>query len=369
MHIMVDGRMISNTGIGRWIQNIVTHLIKIKSDHKITVLVNRDSERVRSFGIETRRLHFSAPNYSLREQVLMPIELRTSQPDVVHYPNFNLALMDRTPSVLTLCDLIYYLFPQACPSWIGHRYARWMIRMAARKARRIITLSKYSKRDMVQHLGCPESKITVIYPAIDCAVFHPSQDSASVAAATRRLGIRKPYIFYTGNHEPRKNLPRLVEAYRTLAKRKQYQLVLGGPIDARRQAFYDSIQDLVASGDAILCGEIAESDLPLVYAGADLFVFPSTYEGFGLPPLEAMAAGVPVVCSSSTSLPEVVGDAAVTFNPENIDDLLRAMNLVMGSKQLSGELREKGRRQVQRFSWHTAANHVMSIYQEVAQAG
>jgi len=162
MHIMVDGRMISNTGIGRWIQNIVTHLMKIKSEHKITVLVNRDSERVRSFGIETRRLHFSAPAYSLREQMLLPLELRSGQPDVVHYPNFNLALADRTPAVLTLCDLIYYLFQQACPSWIGHQYARWMIRMAARKARRIITLSEYSKQDMVQHLGCRESKLTVI---------------------------------------------------------------------------------------------------------------------------------------------------------------------------------------------------------------
>jgi glycosyltransferase involved in cell wall biosynthesis len=369
MHIMVDGRMISNTGIGRWIQNIVTHLVKIKSDHKITVLVNRDSERVRSFGIETRRLHFSAPAYSLREQMLLPLELRSGRPDVVHYPNFNLALADRTPAVLTLCDLIYYLFPQACPSWIGHQYARWMIRMAARKARRIITLSEYSKRDMVRHLGCPESKIAVIYPAIDCAVFHDGQKSATVAAATHRLGIQKPYIFYTGNHEPRKNLALLVDAYRKLAKRKQYQLVLGGHIDSRRQAFYDSIHDLVASGDVILCGEIAESDLPLLYAGAELFVFPSTYEGFGLPPLESMAAGVPVVCSSSTSLPEVVGDAAITFDPQSLDDLLKAMNLVLGSKQLAGELREKGRQQVQRFSWQTAAERAMGIYQEVAQAG
>jgi glycosyltransferase involved in cell wall biosynthesis len=343
--------------------------MKIKSEHKITVLVNRDSERVRSFGIETRRLHFSAPAYSLREQMLLPLELRSGQPDVVHYPNFNLALADCTPAVLTLCDLIYYLFQQACPSWIGHQYARWMIRMAARKARRIITLSEHSKRDMVQHLGCPESKITVIYPAIDCGTFHPSHDTKSVAGATSRLGIDRPYIFYTGNHEPRKNLPLLVQAYRKLAKRKQYQLVLGGHIDSRRQAFYTSILDLIASRDLILCGEIAESDLPLVYAGANLFVFPSTYEGFGLPPLEAMAAGVPVLCSSSTSLPEVVGDAAISFDPESIDDLLKAMNLALGSTLLTGELREKGRRQVQRFSWQSAAEKVMDIYQEVAQVG
>jgi len=367
MHILIDGRMISNTGIGRLLQNVVIHLTKMKSDHKITVLVNRNSEHVRSFGVQTCQLQFSAPIYSVSEQVVLPLVLDDRRPDVVHFPNFNVPLVDRTPTVLTLCDLIYYIYPQACPSWIGHQYARFMTRMAARKARRIITISEYSKRDLILHLGCPQEKITVVYPAIDSAVFHP-QDTASVEAAKRRFGIRRPYLFYTGNHEARKNLKRLMDAYRNLPNRKNFHLVLGGRIDHRRQEFYDSFSELVANGDVILCGEIPESDLPSLYTGADLFVFPSTYEGFGLPPLEAMAAGVPVVCSTATSLPEAVGDAAVLIDPDSTEELVAAITRVLDSKLLASELREKGLERVRQFSWDTAARQIMHVYEQAVAA-
>jgi alpha-1,3-rhamnosyl/mannosyltransferase len=367
MHILIDGRMISNTGIGRWLQNVVGHLARIKCDHKITVLVNRDSEQVRSFCLPTSLLQYSAPIYSIREQIVLPLLLGNEHPDVVHFPNFNVPLVERAPLVLTLCDLIYYIYPQACPSWIGHQYARFMIRAAARKARRIITLSEHSKRDLILHLGCQQEKICVVYPAIDSEVFCP-QDSASVEAVKRRFGIQRPYLFYTGNHEPRKNLDRLVHAFRRLPNRRNFQLILGGRIGLRRQEFYDSIADLVASGEVVLTGEILESDLPALYAGAELFVFPSEYEGFGLPPLEAMATGVPVACSGATSLPEVVGDAAVLFDPGSTGEITAAMNRVLSSKQLGSELREKGFARVRQFSWSMAAQQIMGIYEQAVAA-
>lgn len=363
MHILIDGRMISNTGIGRWLQNVVGHLTRIKSDHKITVMVNRNSEDVRSFHAETSQLQYSAPIYSIREQIVLPLLLGNKHPDVVHFPNFNVPLADRTPVVLTLCDLIYYIYRQACPSWIGHQYARFMIRAAARKARRIITLSEHSKRDLILHLGCPREKVVVVYPAIDSEVFHP-QDPASAEAVKKKFAIRRPYLFYTGNHEPRKNLERLVHAFRRLPNRRNFQLVLGGRIGRRRQDFYDSFADLVGSGEVILSGEIPESDLPPLYAGAELFVFPSEYEGFGLPPLEAMATGVPVACSGATSLPEVVGDAAVLFDPGSTAEIVAAMTRVLGSPQLASELREKGFERVRQFSWSSAARQIMRIYEQ-----
>ncbi len=364
MHILIDGRMISNTGIGRWLQNVVDHLTKINSDHKITVLVNRDSEDVRRFQAQTSQLQFSAPIYSIREQIVLPLLLGNEHPDIVHFPNFNVPLVERTPLVLTLCDLIYYIYRQACPSWIGHQYARFMIRAAASKARRIITLSEHSKRDLIRHLGCPPEKIAVVYPAIDSEVFRP-QGPALVEAVKGKFGIQRPYLFYTGNHEPRKNLERLVHAFRRIANRKNFQLVLGGRI-GRRQEFYTSFADLVASGDVILCGEIPESDLPALYAAAELFVFPSEYEGFGLPPLEAMATGVPVACSGATSLPEVVGDAAVLFDPGSTAEMAAAINRVLGSQQLACELREKGFERVRQFSWSSAAQQIMGIYEQAA---
>jgi glycosyltransferase involved in cell wall biosynthesis len=367
MHILIDGRMISNTGIGRWLQNVVGHLVRIKSDHKITVLVNRDSEQVRSFHLQTAQLYFSAPIYSIREQIVLPLQLENEHPDVVHFPNFNVPLLQRTPLVLTLSDLIYYIYPQACPSWIGHQYARFMIRAAAKKASRIITLSEHSKRDLIRHLGCPPEKIAVVYPAIDSEVFRP-QDSASVEVVKRKFGIQRPYLFYTGNHEPRKNLERLVHAFRRIPNRRNFQLVLGGRVGRRHQAFYASIADLVATDEVILSGEIPEPDLPLLYAGAELFVFPSEYEGFGLPPLEAMATGVPVACSGATSLPEVVGDAAALFDPGSAGEMAAAMNRVLSSKQLASELREKGFERIRRFSWASAAQQIMHIYEQAVAA-
>jgi len=367
MNIVVDGRMVSNTGIGRLVENIVAHVCRMNSGHTITVLVNGASERVRQFPVTARRLRFSVPLYSLREQVLLPWEVARFRPDLVHYPHFNLPLFGPAPFVLTLCDLIYYLFPRACPSWIAHRYARAMIRAAVGKARKVITISEYSKRDLIRHLDVAPKKVAVVYPAVNLEMYRPDMPAGAADALRRKLGIERPYLFYTGNHEPRKNLARLIQAFRDLRGRRRYQLVLGGRLDPRRQALYDEAGDLVAGGEVIFCGEIREADLPLLYAGAALFVFPSEYEGFGLPPLEAMACGAPVICSSATSLPEVVGDAAVLVAPDSTDQLRRALEQVLDSPGLRAELREKGLGRARSFSWEAAARQVLDVYEDAAR--
>lgn len=359
--------MVSNTGIGRWLQNMVRHVMALSSGHEIIVLVNR-ARGVRSFGIPVRELASEVPIYSIREQIVLPMEIRRQRPDLVHYPNFNVPLMSSTASVVTLCDIIYYLFPKACPSRIGHEYARHMISTAARKAKTIVTISEYSKRDLVDHLKIAADKVAVIYPGIDREAFRPDQPPDAVETVKKKYKIDRPYIFYTGNHEPRKNLRRLAEAYRQFSRKKDFHLVLGGRLDRRRQDFYEEISDLVAARDVILAGEISESDLPLMYAGAQAFVFPSTYEGFGLPPLEAMAAGVPVACSSATSLPEVVGDAALLFAPESTDEMLSAIERIATDRALAAELREKGLRRTTRFSWQTAAQQLLQVYEGAVKA-
>lgn len=366
LRITIDGRMVSNTGIGRWLENIVRALLNIESPHSIKVLVNPDSERTRRFLAPTQIIRFPAPIYSVREQVSLPFELAADRPDVVHYPNFNIPVFDGTRCVVTLSDIIYYLFPEACPSRAAHQYARFMIRHAARKARRIITVSEYSKRDLVDHARVPAEKIDVIYDAIDPTTFHSHYSEESIRAVTRQFKVTKPYIFYTGNHEPRKNLLRMVHAYRMLPIRNDFQLVVGGRIDQRRHELYAELSDLRARGDAILCGEISETDLPVMYAGAALFVFPSLYEGFGLPPLEAMASGTPVACSSATSLLEVVGDAARMFVPTDLDDITAAMRDVLTRPDLARDLRRKGLLRAQFFSWSKAATQIKQVYESVA---
>jgi alpha-1,3-rhamnosyl/mannosyltransferase len=363
MHVLIDGRMVSHTGIGRWLENIVAHLLRANSGHRLTVLVDRASERVRGFDGATRRLTRRAPIYSLREQWVLPLELLRCRPDLAHYPNFNVPLAARTPYVLTLCDIIYYCDPAACSSRLAHGYARAMIALAARRARKILTISEYSKREIVRHLGVPAEKIAVVYPAVRADRFRSGLPAAEIEAARKKFGIHRPYIFYTGNHEARKNLPALLRAYRDLLPRR-WQLVIGGRLDARRNSFYEQAADLVATGDVRFCGEIHEPDLPLLYAGAEVFVFPSSYEGFGLPPLEAMACGAPVICSDATSLPEVVGDAAVLVPPGDVSALHAALELVLSSPGLRQELRERGLARVRRFSWDRAAREVLALYEQ-----
>ena len=157
-----------------------------------------------------------------------------------------------------------------------------------------------------------------------------------------------------------------MSAYRRLPQRCEYQLVIGGRIDPRRAEFYRSVEDLRSAGDVVFTGEIPEAELPAIYAGASLFVFPSTQEGFGLPPLEAMATGTPVVCSNSTSLPEVVGDAAIMFKATDMDELAAAMARVLTDSQLADQLRQRGFLQVRRFSWDAAARQIIRVYEEAA---
>lgn len=364
MHVVIDGRMVSNTGIGRWLENIVAHLLRAGSGHRVTVLVDGASERLRSFDGAARHLSYRAPIYSLREQWVLPLELRRCQPDLVHFPNFNVPLASSAPYVLTLCDIIYYCDLGACPSRLAHRYARTMIPLAARRARKILTISDYSKHEIIRHLDVPAGKIAVVYPAVRADRFRTGLPAADMEAAKRKFGIHRPYIFYTGNHEPRKNLPTLVRAFRGLAARKRWQLVLGGRLDPRRQSLYDGAADLVATGDVRLCGEIPEADLPLLYAGASVFVFPSSSEGFGLPPLEAMACGTPVICANTTSLPEVVGDAAVLVPPGDVNALFAALERVLSSPGLREELRDQGLARARRFSWDRAAREVLALYEQ-----
>jgi glycosyltransferase involved in cell wall biosynthesis len=363
MHIVIDGRMVSNTGIGRWLQNIVSHLIRLGSPHRFTVLVNRDSEHVRRFAGCTRRLAFSAPIYSLREQVLLPLEAARCRPDLVHYPNFNFPLAATTPCVVTLCDLIYYLFPQACPSWLAHQYARRMIQWSANRARKLVTISEYSKQDLIRWLGVREEKVVVAYPAVDLDLYRPDHDPEAIEAVRQKLGIDRPYLFYTGNHEPRKNVHRLVQAFREMKGRDDFQLVVGGLIDPRRKPLYDGAAELVERRQVIFSGQIPEAELPLVYAGASLFVFPSSYEGFGLPPLEAMASGVPVITSSASSLPEVVGEAAIQVSAESVEEIRWAMERVLGDRDLWRELRQKGLARARTFSWEAGARQVLAAYE------
>jgi len=368
LRITIDARMINHTGIGRYIRNIVTNLAEIKSPHQYSVLVNERSEYLgQSANLKFYTTVSPVPIYSIKEQLQLVSDIRRLKPELVHYPSFNVPRLCLTPAVVNIHDLTYLVQPEACPHYAARLYARYMFSMVSRKAARIITGSEYTKKEIVERLGVSPAKVTVIYNGVDSSFSASDAGSVAQKAALSRYGIKGDYIFFIGNHGVNKNLKRLLEAFSNL-KSRDCQLILAGKTDPKRRPLYDLVVTLGLTDRARFIGAVSEADLVHLYSAAKLFVFPSLQEGFGLPPLEAMACGTPVASSTATSLPEVVGDAAVTFDPEDTDAITAAMERVLASKDLRDELRERGFERVKKFSWRTAAELTLKVYNDARSA-
>ncbi|MBI5467697.1 MAG: glycosyltransferase family 4 protein [Deltaproteobacteria bacterium] len=363
MRITIDARMISYTGIGRYIQNLVENLAKIDGKNRYSITVNGgdEAEIPAVENLKVFKTRVIIPVYSIKEQVLLPMEMNRSGPDLLHYPSFNMPLVNSKPVIATIHDLIYYLNRDACPNLAAYLYARFMFKKAVKIARKIITVSEFTKSELLEHLGVGPEKVTVIHNGVS-SLYRPIAIERQ-AAVLSKYGIRGGYIFYAGNHQPRKNLMRLVQAFSAL-KNKDHQLVLTGKIDPRRADLYNAVNEKGLEGRVLFIGAVPENDLPALYSGATVFAFPSLSEGFGLPPLESMACGTPVVSSNATSLPEVVGDAGVLVDPADIASIKDGIEKVLASPALRSELKEKGLMRVKKFSWQTAAEKTLKVYEE-----
>ena len=304
------------------------------------------------------------PLYSLREQYWLPLEIRRWQPDIMYYPNFDLPIYSLSPYIVTIHDIIYFLYADQCPSRMAHYYARRMLSYTTKHAKVILTDSEHSKQDLQRYFRIPAEKIRVIFPAADERAF-PGEPNSSLLA---QYHIVQPYILYVGKHHEYKNVMTLMRAYMTQRDIHQnFQLVIAGKQDSRQKALYE-IAAQFDSGKRILFTDfVPDGQLFDLYRGARLFVFPSRYEGFGLPPLEAMACGVPVISSHAASLPEVVGDAAIQVNPDDVSALADAMRSVLTDENLWCTLKYKGLARAQQFSWETAARQLLKVYEDVVE--
>jgi glycosyltransferase involved in cell wall biosynthesis len=354
--------MITKSGVGTYIQNLLTIFDRSNEDILIYSLINSSDPEILNKNSKVRitKTNHHISIYSLREQIILPYYCKKLKPDLVHYPNFNLSFYSPSPFVVTIHDLIYYLYPEACPNKLGHLYAKTMLRRAARKSKLVITDSFFSKNDIVKHLGIPEEKVCVVYIGVN-QKYHPIENPKRFL---RKYNLPENYILYVGNHEVRKNIVGLLRAYSISKCRNDYFLVIGGKKDPRRGEIYEAIKKLSLENRVIFTDYILEEDLPAIYTAAKLFVFPSFYEGFGLPPLEAMACGTPVVCSNATSLPESVGKAAITVEPSDISGLARAMDEVLSNQVLQKELIREGIEQAKKFSWENTAKKTIEVYRK-----
>ena len=357
--VTIDARWLVG-GIGTYTRNLLQQLHDQVHGFAVQAIVRkRDSGNVRNFCSDLTVI--DTPIYTLREQLLIARASRRC--DLLHVPHYNAPLLHRGPLLVSIMDVIHLSSPAYRDKLSTIFYARPMLNAVARKADHIVTVSDYSKSEIVKTLGIPECKITVI----PCGV----GEEFTIKPAPREtphldaiLGIASPFLLYVGNLKPHKNVTTLVRAFAAIHKRNKlsHTLVIVGD-DARwKQPVVDECARLGVLEFIKFLPHVPQSLLPDIYAAASLVVMPSTLEGFGLPVLEAMACGTPVVASTAASLPEVAGDAALYFDPASPEELATQMERILECGELRASLRRKGIQQAQKFSWRQSARQHIELY-------
>lgn len=369
MKIAFDLRRIANPGIGRYMKCLVEAVLSLGTTHQYLLIMPpgmADVIDAPNLGVE--RMTCSANYYSLREQVELPGILRRYQVDLLHSPHFLLPLIRPCPAVVTIHDVIYLACSEDLPSRLGRLYYHAMMVAAVRLAKRVITDSEFSKRDIVRHLGVDPVKIEVIYPGVS-REFQSINDPATVQLVRNRYNIKRDYVLYAGIYKPRKNHAGLLRAFqRFLACGGDADLVIAGPLKEGESLLLRLAGELGISAHLKLTGFVNDAELRALYSGARLYACPSLYEGFGFTVLEAMACRAPVVCSAESSLPEVAGDAAYYANPRDPDEFGEALFRVFTEPDLRAELIAKGAENLKRFCWERAAAKTLDVLEFVGAA-
>ena len=368
MRIAIDARKLRDYGIGTYVRNLLRHLARIDRATEYVLLTRPvDVELGRELGENFRTVPERAGPYTIREQVSVPLDLRREGIDLFHAPHYVLPPLTPCKSVVTIHDCIHLRFPQYLPNRLAYAYARSSLWAATHRANRVLTVSETSKRDILRYFRVPESKIDVIYNAID-ERFHETPSAEEMRHVQERYQLDDPFVLYAGNIKPHKNLERLIEAFHMLRKDGGFEtvklLIIGDEI-SKYATLRRAVHRYKLHKHVRFLGFVSDKTLACLYRLAGVFVFPSLYEGFGLPPLEAMASGTPVITSDQSSLPEVVGDAALLVDPYEAGAIAHAMRRVLTDPALAASLREKGFARVREFSWERSIGRVREIYDEV----
>jgi glycosyltransferase involved in cell wall biosynthesis len=307
------------------------------------------------------------PAFVTLGSVWMPLLAQNEQLDVVHDPTGATPFFfgaGKARTVVTIHDVFAWSCPGNSTLLDTLIYHHWLPRVVPR-VDAVITVSQASKADIVRYLKVVPSKVRVVYRWVHAALRPSPRDEIARAKAQYRLP--DAYILFLGSIEKRKNVHGLLRAYAHLRQMGEPRPLVVVGVRRRNSKVARTMRDLDLEQHVILTGYVPDADLPALYSGADLFVFPSLYEGFGLPPLEAMACGTPVVCSNAGSLPEVVGDAAIMVDPYDVEGLAEAMQRVLTDADLREELRAKGLARARHFTWEQAARETIAVYQKVLE--
>jgi glycosyltransferase involved in cell wall biosynthesis len=367
VRIAIDARKLRDYGIGTYVRNLLRHLSRLdRATEYVLLCREQDCGVAAELGENFRAVPETAPAYSVREQLSVPLDLRREGADLFHAPHYVLPPLTPCRSVVTIHDCIHLRFPQYLPNRAAYAYARSSLWMATHRARRVLTVSEASKRDILKYFHLPESKIDVIYNAID-ERFGQAPSEEEITRVRERYQLNDPFVLYAGNIKPHKNLERLIDAFHILRRHgfDQVKMLIIGDEISKYATLRRAVHRHKLHKHVRFFGFVPDQTLAILYRLAGVFVFPSLYEGFGLPPLEAMSSGTPVVTSNVSSLPEVVGDAALLIDPYDSQAIADAMRRVLSEPALREDLRRRGFERVRHFSWERSVARVRQIYDEV----
>jgi glycosyltransferase involved in cell wall biosynthesis len=373
MRILIDFTQIpvQKAGVGVYARNLLLELVRADCGHGYYFLVQDDDpellvtgrEHVHCISVPARWSRILPFRFVL-EQFYIPYLALKYHIDLIHSLHYSFPILAPGKTVVTICDLTFFLFPEL--HTIPKRfYFRCFTRLAARLADRLIFISESTRSDFLQRFQVPPERLWTTHMGVE-EDFAPATDDLVSQTVLDKYGISRPYILYLGTLEPRKNIPRLLEAFRRIAMSNDgVQLVVAG----RKGWYYDDIfsatKQLGLQGRVVFTGFVNEEDKPYLLSSAKVFVYPSLYEGFGIPVLEAMACGVPTVTSNRSSMPEVVGDAVLLVDPTNSDELFAAINRLLSDCQLYSDLQIRGPARAAEFSWSNTARQTLAVYDSV----
>ena len=374
LHIGFDATAIppNRAGAGNYIFNLVRALAKVDMENEYIVFAK--PEHIAEFSISQPNFRFLASSRVQRrpirlvwEQLVLPRLVQRYQVEVLHSPHYTIPVCNSSHSVVTFCDLTFFLYPEM--HGVTKRFFfQQMMRVSSGRADRIITISESTRLDLLRLLRVTPDKVYAILLAAGDNI-RPVNDHTKAARICSRYGLQAgEFILYVGVLEPRKNVPTLLHAYRDLVDRGlQERLAIVGKQGWMFENIFATVQTLKLEDRVVFTGYVPDEDLPYLYNGARLFVYPSLYEGFGLPVLEAMTCGTPVITSNVSSMPEIIGDAGLLVDPHDPKQLAQAIECLIADNDLRQTLRERGLQRAAQFSWEKTARETLKVYSLVCE--